>query len=111
MSDGRQHRILRWLRKRVLITLAVVYALSYAALMNRTTPAIDRNHEISFRSSFRISELQATLTNGVSAHYVPESLFNYVYLPLDYPYHKFFSSTYRDGFERDFHRKDWFIMR
>jgi hypothetical protein len=101
-------------RGMVLFLICVIgYIASYFLLMVRTLPAVDDRNEVAFKSAFRISQLQVSIINGSTVAYVRVSVFNYLYLPLDYLYHKSFPSSYKPGYEKHgfFKQKDWFVMR
>ena len=94
-----------------VIACFCLYVVSYIVFMDRSNPAINSENQVAFKSCSRFGSYTDNMTGGVSVAYHKVSIANYVFLPLDYFYHKVADTNYASGYERFFSDKEWFIMK
>ncbi len=76
----------------IIISFAILYVGGYFLLMQRNLPALNENYDISFKSSFRFAPNIPIKTESCTFFYAEESIFNWIFLPLDNWYYQLLSS-------------------
>lgn len=94
-----------------VVALAFVYVVSYFAIMDRSTTAIDRHERIAFRSAFRFSRIETTMKNGLTTTYACVSAANYIFAPMDVVDFGCFPGAHNRRGEEKFAVKDWWAMK